>query len=110
MLWPDIISGKIAETYQKRIESGKPILIRDEKTASGRVHIGSMRGAAIHGLIHEVLTEKGIKADFLWEINDFDPMDGLPIYLDQEKFKQYLGNPLYTIPSPDGKAKNFAEF
>ncbi len=110
MLWPDSISGSIAETYREKIKKGEPIIIRDEKTASGRVHIGSMRGAAIHGIIHEILSKNGVSTEFLWEINDFDPMDGLPVYIDQSIFEQHLGKPLYTIPSPDGKAKNFAEF
>jgi lysyl-tRNA synthetase class 1 len=110
MLWPDKEVDKIEAAYKTQIGSGVPILIRDEKTASGRVHIGSMRGACIHGITHEVLIERGIPTKFLWEINDFDPMDGLPVYLDQEKFTPYLGKPLYMVPSPDGKAKNFAEF
>ncbi|MEK7219545.1 MAG: lysine--tRNA ligase, partial [Patescibacteria group bacterium] len=47
---------------------------------------------------------------YLFEFNDFDPMDGLPVYLDQEKFLPYMGKPLCDIPSPDGKAKNYAEY
>jgi lysyl-tRNA synthetase class 1 len=37
-------------------------------------------------------------------------MDGIPVYLDRAVYEPYLGMPLYTIPSPDGKAKNFAEY
>ena len=116
MFWADRIADEIGSKLKDRIAAG-PLVIRDEKTASGRVHVGSMRGAAIHGAISEVLTERGIANTFYWEINDFDPMDGLPVYLDEATYRPYMGKPLYTIPSPDlptgqagGKAKNYAEY
>lgn len=128
MFWADRIAEKIEKQYSSKIKTGKPLIIRDEKTPSGRVHVGSMRGVAIHGVIGEILAERGVKNEFLWEFNDMDPMDGLPIYLDKEKFGAYMGTPLLRVPSPDlpvvpampahaghagqagGKAKNFAEY
>jgi len=110
MFWADKIVTRIKKDLKDQIASGEPLIIRDEKTASGRIHVGSMRGVALHGIISEILTEENIANKFLYEINDFDPMDGLPVYLDQEKYKQYMGQPLYTIPSSDDKAKNYAEY
>ncbi len=110
MLWADKIIEKAEKLYANKIESGQPLIIRDEKTASGRVHVGSLRGVAIHGLLSEILTEKDIDNKYYFEINDFDPMDGLPVYLDQEKFLPYMGKPLCDVPSPDGKAANYAEY
>ncbi|MBL7045269.1 MAG: lysine--tRNA ligase, partial [Parcubacteria group bacterium] len=110
MFWGDRIADKIENSLKDRIKNGKPLIIRDEKTASGRIHVGSMRGVAVHGIVSEILTERGIKNKFLYEINDFDPMDGLPVYLDEKEYSKYMGQPLYTVPSPDGKAKNFAEY
>ena len=57
-------------------------MIRDEKTASGRVHVGSMRALALHAAIAERLGEANIPHTFKYEINDMDTMDGLPVYLD----------------------------
>jgi len=110
MFWADKVVNEIKERQQDRIKAGKTLIIRDEKTLSGRVHIGSLRGVAIHGIISEILSEQGIKNKYLFEFNDFDPMDGLPSNLDQEKFLPYMGRPLYEAPSPDGKAKNYAEY
>ncbi len=110
MYWADSISEKAKTLYDKKIKSGTPLVIRDEKTLSGRVHVGSLRGLAIHGIISEVLQEQNISQKYLFEFNDFDPMDGLPVYLDQEKFLPYMGKPLCDVPSPDGKAKNYAEY
>lgn len=114
MYWADRITDEIVEKYKDKVAKGEPLVIRDEKTASGRVHVGSLRGVAIHGIISEVLNERGVKNKYLFEINDFDPMDGLPVYLDEATFKPFMGKPLCDVPSPVGpngeKSKNFAEF
>ncbi len=70
------------------------MLIRDEKTLSGRVHIGSMRGVAIHGLVGEVLSEMSIANEYRYELNDFDDFDSIPGYLDEAVYKEHLGKPL----------------
>ncbi|HEY0220597.1 MAG TPA: lysine--tRNA ligase, partial [Candidatus Paceibacterota bacterium] len=110
MYWADSISEKVKNVYSKKIESGSQIIIRDEKTLSGRVHVGSLRGLSIHGIVEEVLKEQNISCKYLFEFNDFDPMDGLPVYLDKEKFLPHMGKPLCDVPSPDGIAKNYPEY
>ena len=107
MFWADRIAKEIQET---RTGSGKPLLIRDEKTLSGRVHIGSMRGVAIHGLVAEVLSEYGVSNEYRYELNDFDPFDSIPGYLDEKIFAEHLGKPLYTVPSPEPGFANYAEY
>jgi len=110
MFWLDRIFSQIETELKDKIASGKTLLVRDEKTASGRVHIGSMRALVLHAAIAERLSEAGIPSVFKFEINDMDAMDGLPTYLDQEVYAKEMGKPLYKIPSPDGKAKNYAEY
>jgi lysyl-tRNA synthetase class 1 len=109
MFWADRIAGEIERRFGGEISSGKPIVIRDEKTLSGRVHIGSMRSLALHGILAQILTEKGIPNVFKYELNDMDPMDGFPVYLPEE-FRQYMGQRLKNIPSPEPSAENFAEY
>ncbi len=107
MFWADRIAGEIEARFGAK---AGPLLIRDEKTLSGRVHVGSLRGVAIHGLVSEVLSEKGVTNVFKFEFNDYDPMDGIPSYLDQAHYEQYLGMPLKNIPSPEPGFENFAEY
>ncbi len=107
MFWADRIAKEIQNT---RAKGGKKLLIRDEKTMSGRVHVGSMRSVAVHGLVSEVLSEYGIANTFKYEFNDFDALDTVPAYLDQEKFKEHLGKPLFSVPSPEDGYANYAEF
>jgi len=95
MFWADRIAEKV-------IQSGKhqPYWVDDMKTPSGRIHVGALRGVIIHDLIFKALKEKSHKANYSYVINDMDPMDGFPHYL-PEKFRQYMGRPLFKIPSPE---------
>jgi lysyl-tRNA synthetase class 1 len=68
-----------------------------------------MRGVAIHGALSAVLTDMGVANEFKYEINDFDPFDGLPNYLPADTYKPLLGKQLLSIQSPDASAPNFAE-
>jgi lysyl-tRNA synthetase class 1 len=110
MFWADKIVDEIQEKLMDRIKSGEPLVIRDEKTASGRVHVGSMRGVAIHGIISRILTERGIPNTFFYEINDIDPMDDIPSYLDEAKYRPHFMRPLYQVPSPEPGFENYAEY
>src|SRR5258706_10836009 len=110
MFWADRIADEIKKTVKPRAGAGKPLLIRDEKTASGKVHVGSMRGVAIHGALSAVLTDMKVANEFKYEINDFDPFDGLPNYLSKEQYAPLLGKQLFSIPSPDPSAPNYAEY
>ncbi len=106
MSWVDPVIDEIKTRFEKEISAGKTLIIRDEKTLSGRVHVGSLRGVAIHGLISEVLTQQGIKNEFLFELNDFDPMDGLPVNIDPS-YQQYMGLPLFKVPAHEAGAENY---
>lgn len=107
MTWVDRTCDAIEERFKGRIARGETLIIRDEKTLSGRVHVGSLRGIVIHGLISQVLTERGVKNKFLFELNDFDLMDELPSFLDRKKYEQYLGQLLFTVPPHEPTAENY---
>ncbi len=103
MFWVDEIVEDITTKINKN-----DYLITDWKTPSGSIHVGALRGVIIHDLMRRALEDKGKKAKFQWGFDDFDPMDGLPVYIDKS-WKQYMGNPLCDVPAPDRKHKSFAE-
>src|SRR3989344_2038524 len=109
MFWADRIVEEITKKFEPEIKAGQSLIIRDEKTMSGRVHVGSLRGVAIHGLVSELLTVRKIKNKYLFEINDFDPFDGLPHYLDRDKYLPLMGRPLKDVPATTKEFPNFAE-
>lgn len=102
MFWADEIAKKLKE-------KGKPELVNDAKTPSGRVHIGALRGVLIHDLAYKALLAKKLEAKYTYIIDDFDPMDSLPTYLPKEKYEKYMGIPLKDIPAPEGKG-SYAEY
>lgn len=84
--------------------------VDDMKTPSGRIHVGSLRGIIVHDLIYKALRDIGVNAKYSYVFNDMDQMDGLPTYLDKNKWGKYMGFPLYKIPSPEPGFKSFAEY
>ena len=71
--------------------------VDDMKTPSGRVHTGALRGVLLHDLVAKNL---GGDTKNTYVFNDMDPMDGLPSYLDEKKYTQHMGKPMFTIPRP----------
>lgn len=108
MVWVDRIVGEIQERFVQKIARKERLIIRDEKTLSGRAHVGTLRGIAIHGLLAQVLTEQGIPNVFHFELNDFDPMDEIPRTLERSAYEKFMGQPLFTVPAPkDTRTKNY---
>src|SRR3989339_2017515 len=111
MWWGDALRAEIEERFGEFLGNGGTLIVRDEKTTSGRVHAGSMKGVAVHGTIAEVLAETGVPVSFIYELNDNDPFDGIPAYLPQDEYAKYLGMPLRSVPTPPGThAGSFAEY
>ena len=104
MFWAD----KIASDLKKRNLSLE--WIDDMKTPSGKIHVGALRGVVIHDLAFKALKDLGVNAKYTYIFDNHDPMDALPVYLDQEKYSKYLGLPLYKVPSPVEGYENYAEY
>ncbi len=83
--------------------------VDDMKTPSGRIHAGGLRAVTTHDIVYKALLDAGIKAKFTYVFDNHDPMDSLPAYLPKE-YEQYLGMPLFMIPSPQKGFKNYAEY
>ncbi|HSD98672.1 MAG TPA: lysine--tRNA ligase, partial [Patescibacteria group bacterium] len=104
MFWAD----QIAADIKKR---GKALeWVDDMKTPSGRVHVGALRGVVIHDLMYKCLKDLGVKSKYTYVFDDHDPMDGLPVYLDQAKYLPEMGKPLFHVPSPEKGYANYAEY
>lgn len=104
MFWADIVAQKLKQR-------NLPLeWVDDMKTPSGRVHVGALIGVSVHGLVHQALKDIGVPTNFTYVFENHDPMDDIPSYLPREKYEQYLGMPLYKIPSPVPGYDNFAEY
>lgn len=97
--WADkVVSGILRWQEKNKVTK---LHVDDMKTPSGRVHTGALRGVVLHDLIAKILEEKGQEVVSTYVINDMDPMDGLPNYLDEDKYQAEMGKPLYKIPRPE---------
>lgn len=104
MFWAD----EVAQKLKKRNLALE--WVDDMKTPSGRIHVGALRGVVIHDLVYKALKDAGVKAKYTYVFENHDPMDALPIYLPKEKFEQYLGMPLFKVPSPEPGFNDYAEY
>lgn len=108
MFWGDsIIDDFLAQ--RPEVKKKKKIVLRDEKTMSGKPHVGSMRSFVMHAIFSDVLTSRGLNNTFYYELNDMDAFDSVPTYVPAE-WKKHLGKRLKDVPSPDGKAKNYPTY
>jgi lysyl-tRNA synthetase, class I len=96
--WADKLVPGILK-WQKKLGL-ENLHVDDMKTPSGRVHTGALRGVLLHDLVAKVLQEQSPSITSTYVINDMDPMDGLPTYLDREEYAQHMGKPLWKIPAP----------
>ncbi len=110
MIWADREAKRIKDKKLVYPERSRREWADDMKTPSGRIHVGSLRGVIVHDLIYKALKDIGVKTKFSYVFNDMDPMDGMPTYLDKNKWEKYMGVPLYKIPSPESGFKSFADY
>ena len=103
MFWADQVSKELLERKLK-LE-----WVDDMKTPSGKIHVGALRGVVVHDLVYKALKDNNVNAKYTYIFDDQDPMDDLPTYLPEE-FRQYLGQPLFTVKSPDPSYESYAQY
>ncbi len=112
--WADRIADIVKKRAQvdpilKKVVREKGYIVYDEKTPSGKIHIGAGRGWMIHDSIAKAMRDKGMKAKFILSSDDIDPFDKFNKDLDP-KYKKYLGIPFRNMPSPVKGYDSFADY
>lgn len=113
--WADQIARKVKsrveeEPQLKEIVDEKGYICYDEKTPSGHIHIGSGRGWIIHDTVAKAMRDAGMDARFILSADDYDPFDKIPSYLEERKYKEYMGVPFKNIPSPRPGYDSYADY
>ena len=112
--WAD----QIAELVRQRCEQDPKLskivkkqgyLVYDEKTPSGKIHVGSGRGWVIHDAIAKAMRDARMHGYFVLSSDDIDPLDKMNSDL-PPSFKKYLGVPFRNIPSPEKGYESFADY
>lgn len=96
------------------MKRGKRHTIASGISISGPIHIGHANDVFIADAIRRAVEERGGEAEAIWYADDYDPMRRVPWPLNEgelgEKYKQYLGYPYSTIPSPDPNFSSFVDY
>lgn len=101
MHWVDVYAEQLLGQGKKHfVESGTSI--------SGEPHLGSAEDLIISDSIAKAIIEGGGECKTIWAMDDLDGLRKIPKQL-PEKFNQYLGQPAFNLPCPDGCCSSFAE-
>ncbi|MCK4757589.1 MAG: lysine--tRNA ligase [Thermoplasmata archaeon] len=101
MHWVDVYAEKLLELGSNHIiESGTGI--------SGQPHLGSAGDIIYADGIHKKIIEMGGSSRAIWAMDDMDGLRKVPAQLPKE-FEQYIGQPAFKLPCPDGCCDSFVE-
>ena len=97
MHWADSIAKALSHRGDKHV-------IASGITPSGEFHIGHLREILTSDIIKRAcwntMLEKGVKAEFVFFVDDADPLRKVYSFLD-DSYEQYIGHQLANIPPPD---------
>ncbi len=101
MHWVDVYAEQLLGRGKKHfVESGTSI--------SGEPHLGSAEDLIISDGIAKAIIAGGGECKAIWAMDDMDGLRKIPKQLPKE-FENYLGQPAFKLPCPDGCCSSFAE-
>lgn len=89
-----------SEVFVKELE-GKQV-VSTGISPSGPIHVGNMREILTGHILHREVERRGLESRFIYLGDDMDPLRKLYPFLGKE-YEEYIGRPLYKIPSPTGE-------
>lgn len=97
MHWADVVASKVGDRQ----------VVSTAISPSGEIHVGNMREVLTGEIVARALRRAGKSVKFYYEADDIDPLRKVPNGIDQS-FSRYIGQPLFKIPSPDGKHSSWS--
>lgn len=94
----------------KRLVEDQGLLVYDEKTPSGTIHVGSARGWILHDVMARALRKRGAPATFVLSSDDMDPYDKPSVGLPRSRWDRHLGKPFRHLPSPEPGFDHYGDF
>jgi len=76
---------------------------------SGVFHVGHLREILTGDAIYRSVKRLGGEAKFIFLVDDADPLRKVPAGVDKS-FEEYIGIPIWQVPSPDGSSKSWSEY
>lgn len=85
------------------------ILIESGGSPSGTYHLGHLRELITCDAILLELRRRGRQARHIYYADDLDALRKVPVNV-PSKFESYLGQPLHSIPAPDGTGGSYGDY
>jgi lysyl-tRNA synthetase, class I len=101
--WADLLADDIIA------QRGRHHVVNTGITPSGEIHIGNMREVVTADAIHRVLIERGQESRLLYIADTYDPLRHVYPFLDPQRYRDKVGQPLSEIPCPCGQHSSYAE-
>jgi len=101
MHWVDVYAEQL-------LASGKRHFVESGTSISGEPHLGSAEDLIISDGIAKAIIAGGGECRAIWTMDDMDGLRKIPPQLPKE-FSEYLGQPAFALPCPDGCCPSFAE-
>jgi lysyl-tRNA synthetase, class I len=113
--WADATAEEILRHVDRHPRLGQLVadqglLVYDEKTPSGTIHVGSARGWILHDVMARALRGRGAPATFVLSSDDMDPYDKPSAGLERSEWDRYLGRPFRHMPSPEPGFESYGDF
>lgn len=100
---------QVAEQIIAERGSSDNIMVSSGHSPSGMYHIGTVRELMTASAVAWAINQQGHKSTHMDFVDDFDAFRKLPANVPAE-FEQYIGQPLYLTPDPEGDChKNYAD-
>ena len=97
MHWADVIALNLSRRGTKHIVS-------TGITPSGEFHIGHLREILTGEMISRAAKDAGLEVDFIFIVDDADPLRRVYPFLDEE-YSKYIGHQIGNIPAPNAEGK-----
>ncbi len=113
--WADATAEEIlrhvdAHPRLQQLVDDQGLLVYDEKTPSGTIHVGSARGWILHDVMARALRNRGAPATFVLSSDDMDPYDKPSAGLPRDVWDEHLGKPFRHMPSPEEGYEHYGDF
>lgn len=99
---------KVVDDIEKAHPEGE-VIVSSGVSPSGTYHVGTLREVLTTDAIYIELKRRGRQVRHLHFADDYDNLRKIPAGIDPG-FEKYLGQSLCDVPSPDGKAKSYADY
>ena len=102
--WADEVANHIIEKYPEE----EIYTVAAGISPSGPIHFGNFRDIMTSYAVQKALIEMGKKTRFVFSWDNYDRFRKVPINV-PESFEEYIGRPLYNVPSLEGGG-SYAEY